>query len=573
MTQYANQLFKALVIKAVLMFHGTKFNDFKNEGFYTPLAKDVTLTDLFNHMYNSFYAEYRENGLRGVNSFRKAVLNEINSLSIMNFQSKKIKGTNDIVKTFSETSLNQSFKYLKVYKGILTNIKYTIEVLLIVKALLSVLTNMAFIPIFALSVYLFMRKFATLIGVSGFYGKAALNYLGKEYLADAIGDYGSKALSYLHSFIIKIVNFVFQTNYVLKTEPTPTSAVVVTTPPIEPVVEQAPVVLNSVQTAQEILQQLPTESFTWIHIFSILGITVLTVAGVWHWSVLKTGVAAEATTAYTYSASTVNAGFGYVAKGIIFRFSSLFALITYPFKSKPKSKKQVDTDTESSSEDDDRYFEGEPVKGRKANEIIQVMYRDKLSSDEARVDFYKVGITPKHPNGPLNEAVEFKFANGPFPLIPGVVKTPTNQIDDGQEIEINDSSYLFNLSSAALRSAANFTQQAYGMWGGPATPASERPIRPLDTTDIDIDHDSVGSPHSSDTGSPGASSTSGDNGRTDAGSSSQGTPRGRPRLRLRGISLPDDNTLAPGDIDNYDSDSSTSTVRPTRKGKGRAISR
>jgi hypothetical protein len=269
MIQYANQLFKALVLKAVLILHGTKFNNLKNEGFYTPLAKNVTLTELFNHMYNSFTVEYRENGLSGVNRFRKAVLAEINSLSIMNFHSKKIKGTDDIVKTLSITSLNQSFKYLKVYKGILTSIKYTIEVLIVVKALLSVITNMAFIPIFALSVYLFIRKVALVIGVTGFYGKVTLNVLNKDHLADAIGDYGSKALSYLHSFIIWIINTVFRVEYVLKpvqpqSEDTLSKSIVGENvlPTVNQATEAPEVARHSLQTAQEILQQLPTESFT-----------------------------------------------------------------------------------------------------------------------------------------------------------------------------------------------------------------------------------------------------------------------------------------------------------------------
>ena len=164
-------------------------------------------------------------------------------------------------------------------------------------------------------------------------------------------------------------------------------------------------------------------------------------------------MAAGATTVYTYSASTVNSGFGYAFKGIILGLSSLFALITYPFKSKPLSKGPKDTvmgDAESESSDGfSDFFQEGP--GRKI--LFKSKYLDAVSPEEARELHYRTAGQPTYP-------VTSTFPTGPInvPITP----VPVQPVEI-QEVEIDENSLLFNLSSAALRSAANFTSQAYSM--------------------------------------------------------------------------------------------------------------
>jgi hypothetical protein len=88
-------------------------------------------------------------------------------------------------KTLSESNLNDYLIYLTSYKDILTKIKYTVEVLALIKIILIFITNAAFIPVFFLSIYLLLRKifiFSSLFVTSNFmmgYFTNDLNYISK----------------------------------------------------------------------------------------------------------------------------------------------------------------------------------------------------------------------------------------------------------------------------------------------------------------------------------------------------------------------------------------------------------
>lgn len=88
---------------------------------------------------------------------RKDVLNQINSLNLSMFHARH--------KTLSETNLNKNLTHLISFKDILTKIKFTVEILSLIKIILSFLSTAAFIPIFVLSIYLFIRKIILLFSV------------------------------------------------------------------------------------------------------------------------------------------------------------------------------------------------------------------------------------------------------------------------------------------------------------------------------------------------------------------------------------------------------------------------
>jgi len=60
--------------------------------------------------------------------------------------------------TLTIKELNKSFPYLKPFQSILIKIKYTIEVLLLLKVIMSLLSNAAVIPIVGLFIYVIFRN-------------------------------------------------------------------------------------------------------------------------------------------------------------------------------------------------------------------------------------------------------------------------------------------------------------------------------------------------------------------------------------------------------------------------------
>lgn len=60
--------------------------------------------------------------------------------------------------TFSVKEINKSFPYLKPFQGILIKIKYTTEILLLIRAIMSVLSSAAMIPIVVLFIYNWFKR-------------------------------------------------------------------------------------------------------------------------------------------------------------------------------------------------------------------------------------------------------------------------------------------------------------------------------------------------------------------------------------------------------------------------------
>lgn len=149
-----NLIFKILLIY-INWKYGVIFNDIKSK---TSLEdNNITLSHLFEHIYNSYKTELQEKGLVGLWRLRKEVLANINSMNWPLIHSRH--------KTLSEETLLEYASKLKVFKDLLTKIKYTVETLKLVKIILGVLTNIAFIPVMVLATYWLFKRLLILFSI------------------------------------------------------------------------------------------------------------------------------------------------------------------------------------------------------------------------------------------------------------------------------------------------------------------------------------------------------------------------------------------------------------------------
>jgi hypothetical protein len=145
-----NKIINFLVVRLVTLLIRRKFELLKKQT--TLVDSKVTIQSLFNHIYNVYHLELKESGLMGVMRLRRQILDEINSLNVLMFKPKNSKGMLDSL------DLKDSFKHLKCYRDILYKVKLTVELLTFVKTILKVLTNAAFLPVFATIIYLLAKK-------------------------------------------------------------------------------------------------------------------------------------------------------------------------------------------------------------------------------------------------------------------------------------------------------------------------------------------------------------------------------------------------------------------------------
>ena len=77
----------------------------------TLIKSGVTLSGLYEHLYNIYTIELKEHGLIGVYRYRNRILEEIRSLSPLMFKIRN--------RTLDETTFKESFRYLNIFKEIL----------------------------------------------------------------------------------------------------------------------------------------------------------------------------------------------------------------------------------------------------------------------------------------------------------------------------------------------------------------------------------------------------------------------------------------------------------------------
>jgi hypothetical protein len=145
---------------------------------------------------------FAETGLTGVYKLRQSILSQINKLSISNFFNKD--------RTLNDDELKDSLKHLYMFKDVLSNIKYTVELLTIIKIIISVVSNAAFIPIFVLANWALIRGGLRLISY-------LFTAVCAKFYIEAHTDHGSKISAitdWLRVASMNIHNWIFGDNLI-----------------------------------------------------------------------------------------------------------------------------------------------------------------------------------------------------------------------------------------------------------------------------------------------------------------------------------------------------------------------
>lgn len=181
---------------------GAKFNSIKSKT--SLLSTSANLSDLFNHVVNLYSVEYKEKGLTGIYKLRQSVLAQINGLTISKFWHKDRK--------LEDAELQSSLKSLYIFKDVLSNIKYTIELLTLFKTIVSVISNAAFIPFFVLAL---LRR-ALIRGALRWTSYLFTGFMTKNYLSSH-PDFGTKfsaITDWLRIASMNIHNWLFGDNLI-----------------------------------------------------------------------------------------------------------------------------------------------------------------------------------------------------------------------------------------------------------------------------------------------------------------------------------------------------------------------
>jgi hypothetical protein len=195
--------------KSYLNFRLSKRIEELNESTSLRYTK-IDLEQLFDSLFNTYSSILRDNGIFGAWKERKAILEEINSISFGMFDKKS--------KYLLEPDFNEALSRLDAFKNILINIKYSVELLLIAKTIFSLITKISFLPIFILGIWIIIRKVYIASSLL-FTSSLATVYLTNHY------DYISKTYDYLlairlilRELSIKWHNWLFNDDLISKKE-------------------------------------------------------------------------------------------------------------------------------------------------------------------------------------------------------------------------------------------------------------------------------------------------------------------------------------------------------------------
>lgn len=177
MIKFISDLLIQLVIWYLNYRWNSRFQEIKTKtGILNTQGAGASLTVLFNHIRNAYQVELDRKGLVGLLKLRKSVSSQINDLNISNIWHKD--------KSYNEAELQNSLKHLYMFKDILSNIKYNVEMLMGIKTILSFISNAAFIPLFVVSFLFLVRKvfigFSVLFSLL-FTGTYASVYVKQKY--------------------------------------------------------------------------------------------------------------------------------------------------------------------------------------------------------------------------------------------------------------------------------------------------------------------------------------------------------------------------------------------------------
>lgn len=164
----------------------------------------------FDVLYKHYNQILIDKGLIGVWKERRAIKNEISSLNF-NMLDKRHK-------TLSEKALHNSIPHLILFKDILIKIKYTVELLTMIRVILSLISNIAFIPIFILAIWILIGKVYIIFSVL-FTSTLVSAYLTNHYdYISKTADFLSRVKEALKGISVNLHNWLFNDDLISKTE-------------------------------------------------------------------------------------------------------------------------------------------------------------------------------------------------------------------------------------------------------------------------------------------------------------------------------------------------------------------
>jgi hypothetical protein len=178
--------------------------------------KELTSNDsldlfiIFDKVYEHYSTILKSKGFKALWIEVEAVREEIRSLNL-NMLDKKHK-------TLSERTIQRKLYHLNQFKDILTKVKFTVELLLLVKIVLGYINKYTFIPILILAIWLWIRKLY--IGISLLFTSSfATAYFTNHY------DYISKTFDFLlrvklilRKFAIRAYNWLFNDDLISRSD-------------------------------------------------------------------------------------------------------------------------------------------------------------------------------------------------------------------------------------------------------------------------------------------------------------------------------------------------------------------
>lgn len=228
----------------------SKFNEIQSKT--TLLTTGTSLTGLLKHILNVYQTELNDKGLVGLYKLRRIILAQINELSISKFWNRDRK--------LDELELQASLKQLYIFKDILSNIRYSVEMLMLIKSIIYFISSAAIIPFLVTAVYVFFKRLILFFSVtfSGFFAAHYTVFWVRHTFKKEIIAY----MEVLRSYSIRFHNWLFSDHMVTAPcEPTPDSYIMI-------IADKQPV-------RHSIWEYLPSPSFNtpdWID-WSLVGYT------------------------------------------------------------------------------------------------------------------------------------------------------------------------------------------------------------------------------------------------------------------------------------------------------------
>lgn len=187
----------------------------------TGIPNKFNIDAAFDVLYKHYNQIYKDKGLRGVLNEVQAIKDEIRLLNITILSKSH--------KTLSEKTIQELFSHLIIFKEFLTNIKYTVEMLLLFRLILGVIGNIAFIPIFVLAIWILFKKLSVVFSLLFTSSYISIYLTNRFDYITATYDFLNQVKEYLRGLSIKWHNWLFSDNLIsraLLEELAPVDAVV-----------------------------------------------------------------------------------------------------------------------------------------------------------------------------------------------------------------------------------------------------------------------------------------------------------------------------------------------------------